>query len=935
MSDVDTIDLSKAVMVAGNKTSNPDGVSDIDLSKATPYNPRALTQIGVHNRFISTESERASWNKPISLVEGAYRMFSDLAVSGAAGASVGLGKNIAEDEMSPGGKKGILTAAKETVDDVSLGYAGVAVGKGKLLPFSPTGAVQSLSVLKKVDALRKNEYADPSQRERDRESVQEYLLQQEEMSYRNYTVGGKIFKMAAESASFAAEFMLTGGFGAIAKKGAYKALQKAAGKATEQGAKRYAMKTAATVAGGAAQTVLMPHRIVANYGERQIFANATLTDKGTQILKEASETPIVSALKAIGDTAIENITENLGAFVFKPIAKAAGKMVDKLPSEFVKNTLRAYQAAFPDKKVGQVLRSVGWNGILTEMGEERLGDIFRATLGVEDFGTQGDNVFQNIIDSMPNGEDLLVEAGVFSIPFVANIATRRMRSQLESKGVPKDEIEDVLAGTSQSEKEAFVRDEAKDAEILAKAFEDSQAAEEKALADVRPEVIEINAEQELNPPKESELAAEYKKIDTERYKRMTESMPDKEQAGKMAKGAGFVRSAILRKMRGEPTGKEIQEAKKYLDSNYMGKIVETPEGAAQVAGLPAFGKVKVKLPSGEVKYVKSEDIKSTTATKEDAIEHLKREAEKTARLEISIFGNRPKEKATEPSKAAEPEFKGTVDAEKYGESIAGDATKIEALKKQEAEFTEKIKAVKGVKGKEQEGMDLAVKRQLIRESLAKTNQKAEEKTKEEKPTQKPAKVRGKFVSDGEGGEVFEGVDIKTSKLGKGVQEKAVAEDLTTGFDDLQEYEAVNMKDQARKAEAVLEKDPAEAVKIALGKKRAPKGVLPEAVFIAVENKALAEKDVDLLQSLATESKLVTEATKMGQRIRTLGERNPHSAVAAIQRANNILESNFEMENTESLEKAKKAEVKEIKTEIEKKKPKAKDWAAFIDSIRCK
>lgn len=177
---------------------------------------------------------------------------------------------------------------------------------------------------------------------------------------------------------------------------------------------------------------------------------------------------------------------------------------------------------------------------------------------------------------------------------------------------------------------------------------------------------------------------------------------------------------------------------------------------------------------------------------------------------------------------------------------------------------------------------------------------------------------------------------KTRSLAVGVEQKAIEHRLTSEFGDLPTYKEVNMGDQARRSQDIHAKDPALAFEIAMGRKPAPKDVLPESVFVAVENAAIKAGDVETLRQLATNSKLVSEATLMGQRIRALGERDPESPVAAISsviraRENVILKK---LKKGETAETAKRKAVSEIKVEIVKVRPTKQTWANFIESIKC-
>jgi hypothetical protein len=172
----------------------------------------------------------------------------------------------------------------------------------------------------------------------------------------------------------------------------------------------------------------------------------------------------------------------------------------------------------------------------------------------------------------------------------------------------------------------------------------------------------------------------------------------------------------------------------------------------------------------------------------------------------------------------------------------------------------------------------------------------------------------------------------TRTLAEGVEAKAIENTLTTGFGDLPEYRRLSMADQAAKAAEHIAKDPESAKAIAMGEKPAPAGVLPESIFVAVEKRALAEGDVETLRQLATESRLTTAATTMGQRIRTLRERDPASPVGAIHEVQEARRADLEKRG--GFEAARKATVEDIKRTVRKSASPRPTWEAFIESITC-
>jgi hypothetical protein len=180
---------------------------------------------------------------------------------------------------------------------------------------------------------------------------------------------------------------------------------------------------------------------------------------------------------------------------------------------------------------------------------------------------------------------------------------------------------------------------------------------------------------------------------------------------------------------------------------------------------------------------------------------------------------------------------------------------------------------------------------------------------------------------------FKQPEIKTSKLAQGVADKALEKKLADGFEGLPEYAVVNVKDQVRAAKELVTLDREKAVRVALGQELPPEGILPESVFKVVEDEALKNGDVNLLRELATESHLTTEATGMGQRIRMLAERDPHSAVRNIREVIKAKEAAVQRRYGKVGEA--KAKVKaSIKSEVKKAAPKAKDWAGFLEELKC-
>lgn len=188
-----------------------------------------------------------------------------------------------------------------------------------------------------------------------------------------------------------------------------------------------------------------------------------------------------------------------------------------------------------------------------------------------------------------------------------------------------------------------------------------------------------------------------------------------------------------------------------------------------------------------------------------------------------------------------------------------------------------------------------------------------------------------------GGRILEPIgtgETKTSRLALNIEQNAIEKGFSKKFGDLPEYQTVNLKEQAKLAADLLKADASRALRIALGDEKPPNNILPEMVLDAVERQAIKAGDVETLRDLSR-SKLTSEATAMGQRIRSLAERDQDSPVKAMQDVIKSREEALKRRNKgKDISKLKKEAVDGIKKEIKKASPKKEDWQSFIKSIQC-
>jgi len=349
------------------------------------------------------------------------------------------------------GKMGYAEATNRKDLIEAVPFAGSATSAGAL--WKTNNAMQRIS---------KNAYGeDKKQRNEDIMRVQRYALAIEERRVRGVSIMGQIAEGVTELPAFAGEFMLSGGIasaGAIAtKQVAKKAIEAALKKAMS---KKVANAVVGAVGGAAARTATSGVvRVAEGFEQRQVDARLEPTGKGIKLAQEIGEKPFTSFMKATGDVFIENLSEVSGAgfnFVGKGIIKSV------VPKRMSDGLIRLYKKLHPNDDIGRLLTKTGYDGFLSEwLGEERLGSFLRAVAGVDDFGAKNPNsVFDRVVASVPSGEQLLVEAGVLSVPMLGSSAVR---------GAFRPKAADKLADTLLEEEQidAIINDSPKTADDIA------------------------------------------------------------------------------------------------------------------------------------------------------------------------------------------------------------------------------------------------------------------------------------------------------------------------------------------------------------------------------------------------------------------------------------------------------------------------------------
>jgi hypothetical protein len=171
--------------------------------------------------------------------------------------------------------------------------------------------------------------------------------------------------------------------------------------------------------------------------------------------------------------------------------------------------------------------------------------------------------------------------------------------------------------------------------------------------------------------------------------------------------------------------------------------------------------------------------------------------------------------------------------------------------------------------------------------------------------------------------------VKESTLATKVESAAVSRGISDAFEGLPESKTLNMADQSNKALEFITKNPDEAFLVAMGEKAPPKGLAPESIYIALEEKATIAGDDILVSDLVNRSKIPLSSKAMGQRIRILGERDQGSPVQAIKEIQNARAEAIARRGAETPEKV----VQRAQTSIRSTHTK-QTWGDFVNSITC-
>ncbi len=319
------------------------------------------------------------------------------------------------------------------------------------------GVAKGTNYLKLVNISKNIEDGKPVNR-KDSAFLNEFIDKQVEMKIRGMNYGGKIVYYGAPLPAFMVEFGLTGGVGKAAQASTLKVI----GEAVEKSAvKAVAAKTTGRVARVAAQSAAMVPMLASKYGERRAGA-WNVTDKGEVIFAGADESPAKSALMAYAHVSAEVASELSGAtlnkYLINPVTKRLATPlisgINKLPEKLKLALYDNYKRLKGNARVSRVFTAGGWNGMLAELGEERIADILRETTNLT---LEEGYTFDEVLDGItPSKDDLLLEAGLISIVGGVKTSGSVVMNFLTSDGLSFEQAQEVLDNLTVQEQENII-----------------------------------------------------------------------------------------------------------------------------------------------------------------------------------------------------------------------------------------------------------------------------------------------------------------------------------------------------------------------------------------------------------------------------------------------------------------------------------------------
>ena len=337
------------------------------------------------------------------------------------------------------------------------------LNKWKMLPFlSGKATYDDIQVFRTMQKAQNGEEITEEQNT----ELQDFVNDMIEVESRGYSFGGGVTNAVLQMPAFAVEFVATGGAVTAGRKAVSVGVGKLVEKGTEKAIKknlrqRIVSGSIEKVGMATGRTALMPHRIADSLYQRKINDSISITDKGEVWFKESDAKPAVTVMKAIGDVFIENLSEDLGGALITPGLNKIGagiRRVGKPVKRVVPEALRQGFSELVQKTTNSTVREgfekLGYNGLLEEIGEERIGALLRTSLDID---SEDGYSTQQFLDAMfPDADEFLVEVGAIATFGGVSRSTQIITNHLQNRKTPQAQIDQVINNMSETEKDTLV-----------------------------------------------------------------------------------------------------------------------------------------------------------------------------------------------------------------------------------------------------------------------------------------------------------------------------------------------------------------------------------------------------------------------------------------------------------------------------------------------
>lgn len=727
-------------------------------------------------------------------------------------------------------------------------------------------------------------------KEEDIKLVEDMFLKLYEAEIRGITRGGKIMQGVGVLPKYMIEFAATGGIAKFGSVAAKKAAIYMVGKAgIRSGIKGFAFKTAGVVGGGAMQ---------GTFGfSGQTFEDVANSRFGQDVGLMERESLGKTWAKAWGNQVIEAVSERSGGLIQAPLEKLGKTALKKMPT--LAKMYDGFKTVVPDGEFKDFTYSMftkgGYNGLVAEYGEERVGTILRGLTGVDDYGLDAGNRielvgkmlkedFKNIGVELPI---LLVPGGVTQA--VAGVAgMKRLGGRILDKAAEKyaENSARLLLQKTGSPVQDKAGDQAQKG-TAAGVKTGTQPAQSKAvpqggvvayhgttgnfaIEDIKTTDDSLVPDRLIGPHFSTDpaVASTFATNEGGNVRKVTLDIKNPRVIPQVPSENGTIPSdqwAIQVDM-----GRIVFPRRKDLFVKYWSKQRNMSE--------QEVSDIYDRLASGE--YVDDPRL----SPRKD-----KRQGDPFADLAdnygMLIFDAGMQKEFTAEYKKALAEM--GYDAVQYQNTSPKET---EGAKDKTAYIPLSIAQIKT----EKSSSSSSAPGQAIVHPASDASQQP--------PTSKPSSA-----VEGEGEE-------KTRGLSLSVEARAVEAALVETLGELPKYRQLGMKEQAQRITEVAASNRQEAMLIATGQKDAPAGTYAGTWFVALETIARREGDVAMLIELATSEQAVSMATEAGRNVKAYDSfMEGISAVKAIQA---VIVSRRGKAELSGKDATTESEIKELRAQLE-------------------